>query len=129
LVVKPDVAFASKVTVGVRSNGGGGGGGGGAGGVGVGGVGADGGAATADDPPPPPQPNSGAVIPTLKASKTSRRFALTAGAAEDSMSFEIFFSLIDFTSSIVAFRRYFFFCGEESGRILAKGEIIYYGIG
>ena len=129
MVVKPDVAVASKVTVGVRSNGGGVGAGGGVGvgvGVGVGGVGADGGAATAADPPPPPQPNSGAVMPKLKANKTSRRFALTAGAAGDSTSFEISFALIDFTPVVLL--KISSFAGRILSRILAKGEIIFCGV-
>jgi hypothetical protein len=67
-------------------------------------------------------------MPKLKASKTSRRFALTAGAAGDSRSFEISFALIDFTP------RPLFFADIPSAdgvlsRILAKGEIIFCVIG
>jgi hypothetical protein len=102
---------ASKVTVGVMSSvggGGGGGGGGGAGGVGVGGVGADGAEATEPEPPPPPHPNSGAVMPTPNANKTSRRFVFTdalevvfTDALEDSTSADTSFALIDWHPSII----------------------------
>jgi hypothetical protein len=102
----------------MSSVGGGGGGGGG---------GADGGGATADPPPPPPpQPNNGTVMPTPKAIKTSRRFALTAGAVEDSRSFDRSFTLIDFTPTVVLRQKYFFLCEEGIfERILANGEIVF----
>jgi hypothetical protein len=114
-VVRPDVAVASNVTVGVMSSAGGGGG--------VGGVGEDGGAdATAGDPPPPPQPNSGAVMPTPSAIKTSRRFVLAAGAAEDTRSFEASFTLIDFTPGLLFVANISSYAKKNFERILANGD-------
>src|SRR5882757_6635476 len=93
--------------------------------VGGGGGGADGGGATADPPPPPPpQPNNGTVMPTPKAIKTSRRFALTAGAAEDSRSFDRSF-LIDFTPAVVRQNISSGAKKESLERILANGEIVF----
>jgi hypothetical protein len=100
----------------------------GGGGGGGGGGGADGGGATADPPPPPPpQPNNGTVMPTPKAIKTSRRFALTAGAAEDSRSFDRSFTLIDFTPTVVVLRQNISSCAKKESleRILANGEIVF----
>jgi hypothetical protein len=102
------------------SSGGGGGGGGG------GGVGADGGAdAAAGDPPPPPQPNSGAVMLTPSAIKTSRRFALTAGADEDSRSFEASFTLIDSTPRLLFLANISSYAEKNFERILANGENVF----
>jgi hypothetical protein len=116
-VVRPDIAVASNVTVGVMSSAGGVGGGG------VGGVGEDGGAdATAGDPPPPPQPNSGAVMPTPSAIKTSRRFVLAAGAAEDTRSFEASFTLIDFTPGLLFVANISSYAKKNFERILANGD-------
>jgi hypothetical protein len=101
LVVKPDVALASKVTVGVMSRVGGGGGGGG-----VGGVGEDGAEAAEPPPPPPPHPNNGAVMPTPNASNTSRRFVL-AKVGLDSTLVDTSFALIDLHPSMNFFRPIF----------------------
>jgi hypothetical protein len=122
LVVKPDVALASNVTVGVMSSVGGGGG---VGGVGAGGVGADGAEATAPEPPPPPHPNSGAVMPMPNAIKISRRFGF-ADACEDSTSSGTSFALIDWHPSII-FSPIVLLCGEEFfvERILSKGRKLF----